>query len=101
MCVGDFNRTCLAALRHQTRWTISRLSGKAFFDSSVHVERDEFATCTKEFLRRAPEIQALAWVPRVPHSERCDYEVAGMIPDWDSHGHAKYFMTKILGVPAA
>lgn len=33
--------------------------------------------------------------------KRHGYEVAGMIGDWDSHGHAKYFMTKTLATPNA
>ncbi|WP_425617851.1 GNAT family N-acetyltransferase [Anatilimnocola sp. NA78] len=28
--------------------------------------------------------------------ERLGYTIAGMLPDWDSHGHAKYFLTKPL-----
>jgi ribosomal protein S18 acetylase RimI-like enzyme len=27
---------------------------------------------------------------------RCGYSVAGQIPDWDSHGHAKFYFTKRL-----
>lgn len=27
---------------------------------------------------------------------RCGYEIVGSIPDWDSHGHTKYFLTKTL-----
>jgi GNAT superfamily N-acetyltransferase len=28
--------------------------------------------------------------------ERLGYQIAGRIDDWDSHGHAKFFMTKSL-----
>ena len=33
--------------------------------------------------------------------QRLGYKVAGSIPDWDSHGHAKYFMTKKLSGSSA
>ena len=32
--------------------------------------------------------------------QRLGYEISGRIDDWDSHGHAKFFMTKsLVGVP--
>jgi len=33
--------------------------------------------------------------------KRLGYKVVGSIPDWDSHGHAKYFMTKKLNTRSA
>ncbi|NLE39007.1 MAG: hypothetical protein GX621_13370, partial [Pirellulaceae bacterium] len=44
------------------------------FNSSLIVDRDEFAVCTDELLRGAPEIREVAWAPRVPHEQRDSWE---------------------------
>jgi len=51
----------------------------------IAVERD----CRYSFLDTM-EYQA----PRF--YERLGYSIAGKLPDWDSHGHAKFFLTKTL-----
>ncbi|MCG8604767.1 CHASE domain-containing protein [bacterium] len=47
---------------------------RAFFDASEHVHEDEFKIFAGNILHRYPEIQALAWTPRVLHSQRAEYE---------------------------
>lgn len=46
----------------------------AFFDSSQHVERDEFRRFTEPFLAAHRAILALEWVPRVVRSDRDRHE---------------------------
>ena len=50
------------------------LAIESFYQSSQEVNRDEFTTFVKSFLSRMPSIQALEWIPRVPASERAEYE---------------------------
>ncbi|MEH0019580.1 MAG: CHASE domain-containing protein [Desulfobacter sp.] len=47
---------------------------KAFFESSTHVDRDEFRTFTGAFLEDNLTIQALEWIPRVTHEQRAGFE---------------------------
>ena len=51
------------------------LSIKSFYQSSEEVNRDEFKQFVASFLSRMPSIQALEWIPRVPASERAEYEL--------------------------
>ena len=51
------------------------LSLKALYDSSESVERSEFSTFATPLLSLHSSVQALAWVPRVPHSQRNRYEM--------------------------
>ena len=44
------------------------------YESSEFVTREEFLTFCKPAILRHNDIQALEWVPRVPHSQRKDYE---------------------------
>ena len=46
---------------------------KAFFDSSTHVDRDEFKTFTKQLLMHTNALQALEWVPIVSHVNREEF----------------------------
>ena len=47
-----------------------------FYAGSQKVERDEFHTLLRTYLKDKPGIQALEWIPRVTHSERVAYEAA-------------------------
>lgn len=48
---------------------------RSFYQSSEEVNRNEFKQFAKTFLFRMPSIQALEWIPRVPASERTEYEL--------------------------
>ena len=47
---------------------------KAFYDARPEVSRGEFATFVNPALARQPELQALAWDPRVSGTERAGWE---------------------------
>ena len=47
-----------------------------FFAGSHDVERDEFRAFVRLFMSHRAGIQALEWIPRVPHSRRAEYEQA-------------------------
>ena len=55
---------------------------KALFASRPEVSRAEFGAFVKSALERQPELQALAWDPRVPDSQRAD---------WEARAHAESF----------
>ncbi|MGR3173653.1 MAG: CHASE domain-containing protein [Candidatus Scalindua sp.] len=46
----------------------------SLYKSSSFVTREEFQIFCKSTLSHHPDIQALEWIPRVPHSQRKDYE---------------------------
>lgn len=46
----------------------------AFFDTRDQISREEFGIFVSSFLARQPELQALAWDPRVPGAERAAWE---------------------------
>ena len=46
----------------------------AFFETRAEVSRAEFGSFVGSFLTRQPELQALAWDPRVPGSDRAAWE---------------------------
>jgi signal transduction histidine kinase len=46
----------------------------AFFETHGEVTREQFGTFVNEALERQPEVQALAWDPRVTHDERAEME---------------------------
>ena len=48
----------------------------SFFAGSREVERDEFRAFVRPLLAHGVAIQALEWIPRVPHSRREEYEQA-------------------------
>ena len=48
----------------------------SLYAASVFVERDEFQTFVGYGMLERPGIRALEWVPRVPASQRADYEEA-------------------------
>jgi two-component system, sensor histidine kinase and response regulator len=52
------------------------VSLKAFFDSTPDVDRSEFRDFVGPHLLLLPSIQAIEWIPYVPHSERMAYEAA-------------------------
>ncbi len=56
----------------QTRLGVELLA--AFFHSSQEVTREEFRSFVQPYLRREPYLQAMGWVPIVPHSARRGYE---------------------------
>ncbi len=45
-----------------------------FYGASPAVSTSEFAQFTRPLLRRKPTMQAIEWLPRVPASERVDFE---------------------------
>jgi len=45
-----------------------------FFKASGVITRNDFQTFVKRFLQKKPGIQALEWVPRIPASQRQEYE---------------------------
>lgn len=64
-------------LRRQLRSSLEVLYAiRNFYASSREVERGEFATFTRDALRRHPEILALDWVPRVAGADRAVFEQA-------------------------
>ena len=48
----------------------------ALYAASNEVTREEFNEFVQFYLPSHPEIQALEWIPRVPHSQRSTYEEA-------------------------
>ena len=48
-------------------------------ESSESVSRDEFDTFASNLLGKLAGIQALEWIPRVPHAERRAYELAAEV----------------------
>jgi len=65
-----------------------------FYGASEAVSTSEFAQFTRSLLRRNPTMQAIEWLPRVPASERADFEtqvrVEGLegfaIREWSAQG---------------
>lgn len=51
-------------------------SVRRLFDASQEVERNSFRIFSEGPIQRNPGIQALEWVPRIPHAERSAYEKA-------------------------
>ena len=41
-------------------------------------------------------VNTMAWQAREFY-EKLGYRIAGELPNWDSHGHSKYFLIKRLG----
>ncbi|MGJ3494223.1 C4-dicarboxylate transport sensor protein DctB [Piscirickettsia salmonis] len=46
---------------------------KSFYESSHFINFNEFTTFTNSLLERDLAIQALEWIPNIPHSKRHDY----------------------------
>ncbi|MDP1992381.1 MAG: CHASE domain-containing protein, partial [Syntrophales bacterium] len=66
-----------AALKREVESNIEVLSSiKAFYLHAKVVTRAEFHNFTESFLLQHPGIQALEWIPRVPYSQRVEYEKA-------------------------
>ncbi|GGK65701.1 EAL domain-containing protein [Amphritea balenae] len=53
---------------------------RSFFKSSEEVTGADFSSFTQHQLKRYPEIQALEWIPRIPHSIRDRYVKTVGIP---------------------
>lgn len=70
--IAERNYSAVHEALHQ-HFLIAR-SIKAFFESSTHVDRDEFRTFTGAFLADNLTIQALEWIPRVTHGQRETFE---------------------------
>ena len=51
-------------------------SMESFYASSVEVDRHEFKSFVSRLLSRHPGIRALAWNPRIPDTQRTDFEQA-------------------------
>lgn len=49
---------------------------RGLFNASDEVTREEFYVFAGPFLSYLPGVQALEWIPRVPHEKRLAYEVA-------------------------
>ena len=49
---------------------------KAFYEHGHKIDRSQFRDFVRSFLSRHPGIQALEWIPRIPHSGRKAYEKA-------------------------
>ena len=47
---------------------------RALYDASENVDRMEFKAFVKSTLQKYPNIQALSWIPNVPHEQRLQYE---------------------------
>jgi len=66
-----------AVLQHGIARRIETVrSLRAFYGASHHVERNEFRAFAEDALRRHRGYQALAWIPRVPASQRDRFERA-------------------------
>jgi len=66
-----------SALRRGLQTNLSFLESlHGFYEASDKVERAQFRQFVDHFLRlaRHPAVQALEWIPRVPHSQRARYE---------------------------
>ena len=62
---------------------------QAFCDGSKGITRDEFQSFGRSFFSRFPGLEALAWAPRVPASQRTEHEEAlrkAVDPDYQIHG---------------
>ena len=67
------------ALKREVESDIEVLSSvRAFFLHAKVVTRSEFHNFTETFLLQHPGIQALEWIPRVPYSQREEYEKAAI-----------------------
>jgi len=49
----------------------------ALFRSSNFVSREEFRIFAESIIRNQNYIQALEWVPKVPHAKRQEYNAGG------------------------
>lgn len=68
-----------AALKREIESDIDVLSSvRAFFLHAEVITRAEFRNFVKPLLAKHPGIQALEWIPRVPHSRRSEYETAAI-----------------------
>ena len=66
-----------ALIQNNVKQNLQQLeSTVALYAASNEVTREEFKQFVQFYLPSHPEIQALEWIPRVPHSQRSAYERA-------------------------
>ncbi|HSI63339.1 MAG TPA: CHASE domain-containing protein, partial [Candidatus Saccharimonadia bacterium] len=58
----------------------------AYFDANPNVSREEFRVFVDRALARQPELQALAWDPRVPGGERAAWEARARAEGFPTFG---------------
>ncbi|HAK60612.1 MAG TPA: hypothetical protein DCO77_09555, partial [Nitrospiraceae bacterium] len=91
--VGDFERGSenrISAIKNTFENTLHELDAIAsFYAASRDVERFEFHTFTKYLLWHSEGIQALEWIPRVPHTKRAAYVSAAR-----SEGYPDFLITE-------
>jgi len=69
--------TATGAIQHSLHMNMMALqSVTSLYAASDTVERAEFRTFVSPILSRRKSLQALEWIPRVPHAERAKYEAA-------------------------
>jgi two-component system, NtrC family, sensor kinase len=100
-------KICFETIKREIELNLHALASlKAFFESTEDVDRSKFRDFAEPQLSINPSIQALEWIPRVPHSELVSYEAAARqnglsdfrITERDARGnmisaagHAEYF----------
>ncbi len=62
----------------------------SLYHASQFVDRDEFRSFTHRVLKKFPSIQALEWIPRVPGSNREEFEAAAVADGLDSFRFRRY-----------
>ena len=62
---------------------------RAPYNASHNVERDQFFALVANSVHRPSGLQALCWIPRVPHSQRTAYEAAAR-----SEGFSEFAFTE-------
>lgn len=70
--LGDRSYLAISDVLHSDFLTITSI--RSFFESSNHVDHQDFQSFTAPFLEKIPSIQALEWIPRVSHSDRSYFE---------------------------
>ena len=72
------------------------LGVRSLFNSSVHVDREEFKTFVAPILERNSFIQALEWIPRVPDSLRSEFEEGARKEGYPDFGFQELSKEKVL-----
>ena len=54
----------------------------AYYDASETISRNSFARLVSPLIQRNPAIQAMEWIPRVPLSQRTQYEESAQRDGW-------------------
>jgi PAS domain S-box-containing protein len=70
----------LLAVQNAIQHTLDVLQAiPTFYTASKYVDRQEFKVFTQPFLLGHPYLQAIEWIPRVPHSQRAEYEAVARV----------------------